>query len=291
MAAPSLPDRDDIATAIAARTGNSAAANSEFYTYLEEVKSDIASVLPGGLHKSLMTTAVSVLTPNDDYIQLPSDLLILPNFEKTIVRILSGTTTGAFQAGSTTTAAKLAADDINDVTLIERLRVLVTSGDAIRGIGTCTGYNVTTDVATLNPALGNGAPADGDDYLIVDTSSPVEPENGPPLGAEQQSMSVGLPKRIFISQQIDESGTVKKVGRLRPAPDSAYGIEIQYSLDITQLDLTSSALANLYQTWRNLWIQGGVWRKLMDDRDSTYVVEREQYTQYLTQFAAREGII
>lgn len=287
MAIPTKPDRDKIIETIAKRSGNPRAPLSEFFDVLEEVKADMGSVLPYGVVKSLEKTKVTVPTISKSSIALPADLALLPEYKMLTVSVLTGSISGVFQAGSTTSVLNLASGETSTLSDVMRNRILVTTGSAVAGIGDCYEYNATTKVATVDPPLGNGAPGASHGYLVVDTISPLELFGAARKQAEKQNMVQATAKRAFISISSD---ALNLIATLRPVPDVVYGIEMIYPVDITQVDLTSAVLTRLYQTWRNLWIQGGLWRRLQEDGDSKYKDEREFYYKLLESFSQRESI-
>jgi hypothetical protein len=285
MAAPTLPDRDALAAEVASRSGDDTAAASEFYDYFEEIKAEISSLLPHGVMKSLMKTKVTVPPINRSHIPLPSDFALMADFGLVNLSMLTGDTTGAFQAGSTTSSLVLASDETTDDSLVIRNRILVTSGGGIGGIGDVYSYNTSTKTALVDPPLNNGAPSAADTYLIVNKSVPIDPFDFSVKSNDQQNLAQGDIKRVYLKMNASGDGFVFVIS---PVPSSLYGLELTYPTDITQIDLTGNLLSRLYQTWRNLWVQGALWRKLQKDNDGGYIPEREHYLQMLQLFSGRE---
>lgn len=234
--------------------------------WMEELKNDILRTSRGRKLKPLFTTSTTVTVNNRSRYACPSDY-----FSDLSVEILDGANKG------TATAGAVGSITLGSSQTCEGHQILVTSGTGVGSMSQCTSFNTTTLVATVSPNFTT-APTNGSTYTIIDTYTPLTMKPSYKL-REITDVSVGLPESFYIigSPSYHEF-------ELDPIPDNGdyvYGMRMSYYANLMTVDLASTLMATLYQRWRDIWLQGIVYKALRELNDNRYPQEKQEYEAIL----------
>lgn len=213
--------------------------------------------------RSLHTTAIQPLTIGLPQYAFPSDYS--SGLEMSFI---TGARYGTAQAGSTTSLTGAASETHAESEVMGREMVIV-GGTGVGGKAYITGYNSTTKVYTLSPALTT-APASDSTYIVVEFSRPVEKRVLSDLQNRISQTPQGEPEEYF---PLGDSAYDKYL--LRPVPyrtDSQPMALLQrYYANLLTVDVDGALMARLYQDWVNLWTKGIIWLSFMDQDDNRQI--------------------
>ncbi len=222
-------------------------------SWMEEIKNDMY-LLEKQL-VSLQTTYVHVTTEGLSKYSLPTDYGI--NMTMTL---LDGSSTGTFQAGSTTASWVL--DSTEDATEADLLgkEILVYASTATpttaKGqLGQVTDYNATTKAAAVSGCTV--APATADSYVIIDNYYELFPFQAWEYDQMSNQKMQGTPNRFSLIGDADDGEfLIYPVPYRSSSSTLPWGIKQRYYADLMRVDLASTLITEIYRRWRNLFIQG-----------------------------------
>jgi hypothetical protein len=278
MAIPSNPTIAEIVTEglkRAGRTSPTATQISDATTHnLREVKADIMLIAP--THPYLQTTAYTVTVKGQSRYSLPPEANIPVS-----LTCLAGPTdwAGTATAGASTTitlAASLSEDELN---LLGKT-ILLTGGTGVSQARTCTGWNNTTKVFTVDLAWVT-TPGVTTTYQIISMSRSLWQSEDAASEYDKRNVPYGLGIPYLSSQYGDEF-------MLYPIPDaSTYGLFFRYYVDLDQLDDAGAIFLNLLREWRSLWIQGIAVKAMQRFDEDRYQGELAVYKLMLDMLSAQ----
>lgn len=194
--------------------------------------------------------------------------------EELEIEVLNGSRYSTAQAGGSTSITLAAADTGTESGTVGRW-ILITSGTGVNEIKQVTDFNSTTKVATVDSAW-SGTPTSSSTYLVVDQEIQLDEIDLSEMGTA--SMSIGRPT-AFAKYN-------RQVLFDRPWDRSTYGIRLRYFMNIHSVDLTDGAgtrIRRIYTNWRDVLIQGLLWKALRSEDDQRYQAE---YTIFKSKTAA-----
>lgn len=279
MAVPTLPSLVSITTEGLKKAGNNTPTASQLTRaqdeWVEEIKNDIWAVVKK--LTSLQTTTIQILTNGKSRYSLPTDYS-----SDIAMEILDGKTRGTAQDGSTTSITLAAADTSTDIIGSE---IVITTGTGLNSISRVTAYNSTTKVATVSPSWT--APASGSEYMIIDTTYPLDSKLISNLRSSGNMTTRGIPCKYYLTGDADDGEY-----ELYPIPyqsDShVMACRITYYADLMELDLAGTLMATLYKKWRNVFTQGVYLKELQNNDDDRVEREMAIYGTWLTNLIMRE---
>lgn len=171
---------------------------------------------------------------------------------------------GTSVAGSTTTITLLGTLNLlgNDAAEIIGKYVLMSSGDGASQYGSITGYNDTTQVATLDrtitsPGTNTGYIVGKERYMIYSSDEPTAITTQ----LRQRSTELGLPRKGWM---IGEKLHLDRI------PDVQLGFLWTYYVDMDRLDETGATLIKLIREYRSVFVQGVAVKVMQRYDDSRY---------------------
>lgn len=213
--------------------------------------------------KNLQQTNIQTLTVGLPEYAYPADFS--SDMEMTF---LTGTRYGTAQAG-TTTSLTGAAGETHEASEVIGRELVIHSGTGSGQKAYITGYNSTTKVYTLSPALTT-APDNTSGYFVAEYSHPITKKHISDLQNRRSQTAQGEPYEFFPE---GDSAYGKYI--LRPVPyrtDSQPMAVLQrYYANLLTLDVDGSLMARLYQDWVNLWTKGIIWLSFMDQDDNRQI--------------------
>jgi len=235
--------------------------------WMEEIKADIWN--RAKRQKFLQARSCQPLTKGLGIYSNPSDFA-----SDMSMQFATGSRWGQLQAGAVGSLTLSSSEYASDTDILGK-EIAITSGSGSGGIAYITNYNSSTKVATISPSL-SVAPTVGDYYVILDYYKPVEEKPGWEIRNLNNPSQTGYPE-VFYPQGDSTNGKFV----LFPVPyrsDSQPLVVIQsYYADLTELDLSGTLMATLYQKWRNLWITGIKYKALEDADDTEKTSARTEY--------------
>lgn len=265
MSAPANPTQAELVSEALAMAGESdptAAVTTRANLWLEEIKNDIWR--KEKKLKSLQKTCYAILQAGQSRYAYPS------SFSSDLsLTILDGQNRGTAQAGTTSSITLQASDTNGDTDLIGK-EVIITSNTGVGSFSQITDYDSSTKVATVTPDFET-APDSTSTYLIKDTETDLEPRPISDFKLYQQGGN-NLPRYFFPLGDEDNGEFI-----LNCPPDKIYGARIRYYANIMTLDTATDHFSNLLLQWRNIWIQGIVYRKFRDANDDR---SNDEFTKY-----------
>ena len=276
MPTPTAPSQTELITEALYMAGESAPSTSTLDRadlWFEEIKNDIWR--KEKTLKSLQRTCYTILQPGQSRYAYPS------SFSSDLsLTILDGSNTGTAQAGSSSSITLAATDANLSADLLGR-EIIVSAGVGVGSFSQITAYNSTTKVATVTPDFET-APDSTSTYLIKDSEYDVESR---PLGDFKQFQLTGNQRpRYFFPIGDEDAGEFI----FNCPPDKVYGVRIRYYSNIMTLDTDSTLFSNLLVRWRNIWMQGIIYRKLRDANDDRSNDEYSKYQRELQSLITRE---
>lgn len=244
--------------------------------WLEEIKCDIWNKSNGGVLKSLHSEQIDITTIGLAKYSMPTDFSA-----RLSITLLNGEHTDTAQAGQNTSITLASDEDIAQDDIIGK-EILITSGIGAGDLPVqCTGYNTTTKVATTTsfPTIPDNTSV----YLIVDKYYEIEKKSIRNINDYNQLTKKSRPLESFFFSNADEG-----YYWLYPVPDAVYGIKQRYYANLLELDLSSTLIGNLYNRWRNVFIQGIIARAV-ESRDN-YNLYYEKLNDLLKREIVDEGI-
>jgi len=273
MAAPTVPTADTLVKEALQKAGFSSPTSAQKTRakdfWLEEIKNDIWSA--ERRLKSLYTTQIAMLTKGRSRYALPTDFWAELN-----LTLLFGSTTGTAQAGADNAITLASAESITGDSLIGK-QILINSGTGAASIAQATAYNESTKVATTTPTWATN-PASGSGYMVVDNYHNLQRSYIWELDKDSQFTRLRRPDSFYMVGDSNEGEFI-----LDAAPDKAYGAQLRHYVDLMEVDLSSTLIATLYQRWRNVWLNGVVWKSRMNEDDSPGIIvaARNEYLSAL----------
>lgn len=277
MASPTAPTLVSLTTEALKRATNStpsATLLTRAADWMEEVKSDIATVFTDV--KSLYKTAYLPTTIGKHRYANPSDFGSQMN-----LTLMYGLHIGSAQGGAVGSITLASDEDISEDFILGKY-VLVTSGTGASSCSQVTAYSTSTKIATVTPNFET-APAASSGYMVVDSYYDLSQEPIWDLDKNLTPTLRGQPTHYLPIGDADDGEFI-----LYPAPDKVYGLQMRYYADLTRLDLASATITTLYRRFRNVWIQGVYVRALEDKSDDRAMNERAKYEYMLQQMKMRE---
>ena len=244
--------------------------------WMQEIANDLH--LTGETYRELESEQVTVTTEGNARYDLPSDFR-----EAMEVTLLDGSDEdrATAQAGTASTITLAANDGASDTAGRISKEILLTGGTGSGQIRTCTGFNTTTKVATVDQDWTT-VPTSTTTYLIVSRYRQLDIHPMP--------MGVGT----FLEQtRRGRPATASMLDRqyhVFPVPDlSTYGLRLRYYMDLTQVDLASTRYLRLIQQWEAIWIAGLVMRIHVNYDDDRYQASRQEYYGLLQALGGQQG--
>lgn len=256
--------------------GESAPSTSELSRaniWFEEIKNDIWR--KEKKLKSLQATCYAIFQPGQSRYAYPS------SFSSDLsLTILDGSITGTAQAGSSSSIT-LASTDTNQSSDLIGREIIVTGGVGVGSFSQITAYNSTTKVATVTPDFAT-APDSTSTYLVKDSEYDVEAK--PLSDFKQYQMTGNQRPRYYFPIGDEDAGEFI----FNTPPDKVYGGRIRYYANIMTVDTDSTLFSNLLMKWRNIWMQGIIYRKFRDANDDRSNDEFSKYRGELQSLITRE---
>lgn len=210
--------------------------------------------------KVLEATAVVLLTENKVTASLPS------NYSRWIRFVLYHGHSGSLQAGSTSSFTLAADEDVTEADAEGRY-IITVSGTGASQYKVVGAYNATTKVGSPDSNF----------------SSTLGVGTGYVIGTKQQELSQGYweDRELNNKPAIPESWS-EYAGEIvfNCPPDSTVvaGL-LDYYVDIDLLDLTSSAMTDIYYRWRNILHWGICYRAWLERGDGRASLAEQKYQQ------------
>lgn len=276
MPAPTNPSQTALIAeglAMAGENDPSAALLTRANYWFEEIKNDIWR--KEKKLKSLQRTCYAVLSAGQSRYSYPS------SFSSDLsLTLLDGQNVGTAQSGTIDTIVLAATDTNADNDLVGR-EILITGGMGAGSFSQIVSYNSSSKEASVVPDFDT-APDSTSTYMIKDTEQPLEQR---PIGDFKFFQAVGLGKPAYYFPIGDED-----YGEfiLSCPPDKAYGARIRYYANIMTLDTDSTLYSTLMLQWRNIWLQGIIYRRLRDANDDRANDEFTKYRGELQSLITRE---
>ena len=265
MPVPSAPTQAALiseALAMAGERNPSSTITTRAGLWFEETKNDIWR--KEKKLKSLQQTCYAIIQKGQARYSFPS------SFSSEIsLTLLDGNRTGTAQAGSTSSITLDASETAGDSDLIGK-EVIITSNTGIGSFGQIISYSSSTKVATVTPSFQT-APDSSSTYMIIDNEYELEQRHIGDFKQFQQSY-LDRPVKYFPLGDEDYGEFI-----LNCPPDKLYGARIRYYVNIMTLDSDSTLYTTLLQQWRNIWLQGIIYRRLRDADDSR---SNDEFTKY-----------
>jgi len=238
--------------------------------WMPEIKDDIFT--DSKKLKSLHSTAILVLTPGLSRYSRPTDFS-----SDLAMQLLTGNITGTAATGTISSITLANATDANVGD-----SVLITSNTAKANMSQITAINATTKVADVSPNF-NTAPDSTSTYRIITKLTPIKQKPLWFLRNHPYDITASDPRWFFpIGDEDDEEF------ELYPIPGTAYGLQLTYYLDLTEIDITSTLMSTLYKRWRNVFVQG-IYSRALDNIDSKKApAQNTKYQRMLSQLRSRE---
>lgn len=264
-AAPSNPTQASLvseALAMAGELDPTDALTTRANLWFEEIKNDIWR--KEKKLKSLQKTCYAIFQTGQSRYSYPA------SFSSDLsLTILDGQNTGTAQAGSVNSIT-LASTDTNSDNGLVGSEIIITGGTGVGSFSQITSYTSSTKVATVTPDFET-APDSTSTYLVKDTETDLEPRPISDFKIYQQ-VGGGLPRYFFPLGDEDNGEFI-----LNCPPGKVYGARIRYYANIMTLDTATDHFSNLLLQWRNIWLQGIVYRKLRDANDDR---SNDEFTKY-----------
>lgn len=264
-AAPTAPTQASLiaeALAMAGESDPDSTLTTRAGLWFEEIKNDIWR--KEKKLKSLQKTCHAILQKGESRYSYPS------SFASDIsITLLDGSRTGTAQAGSVNNITLAAAESAGDSDLIGK-EIIITSGTGIGSLAQILTYSSSTKVATVSPDFQT-APDSSSTYMIIDTEYPLEQR---PISdyAHSHKTYLNMPDKYFPLGDEDYGEFI-----LNCPPDKLYGARIRYYANIMTLDNADTMYSTLMQQWRNIWLQGILYRRLRDANDDR---SNDEFTKY-----------
>lgn len=264
-AAPTVPTQASLISEGLAMAGESdpdSTLTTRAGLWFEEIKNDIWR--KEKKLKSLQKTCYAILQKGESRYSYPS------SFSSDIsITLLDGTRTGTAQAGSTNSITLAASEAAGDSDLIGK-EIIITSGTGIGSFGQIIAYSSSTKVASVTPDFET-APDSTSTYMIIDQEYELEQR---PISDYKQFHSSALqrPDKYFPLGDEDYGEFI-----VNTPPDKLYGARIRYYANIMTLDNADTLYSTLLQQWRNIWLQGIIYRRLRDANDDR---SNDEFTKY-----------
>lgn len=276
MSTPSNPTESELITealAIAGERNPTDALYDRAELWLAEVKNDIWR--KEKKLRSLQKTCYAILQKGQSRYSYPASFA-----SDLSMTILDGNRTGTAQAGTNSTITLDSGESALDSDLIGR-EIIITGSTGVGSFSQIVGYNSSTKVATVTPDFET-APDSTSTYLIVDTEYDVEQR---PLSdyAKFHSSANQRPEKFFPVGDEDYGEFLFSC-----PPDKTYGARLRYYANIMTLDTESTLYSTLLMQWRNIFMQGIVYRKLRDANDDRANDEFSKYRGELQSLINRE---
>lgn len=242
--------------------------------WMREIKNDIFTASKKLM--SLMSEKVVPLTLGRSRYDLPTDFSSLVS-----MTLLSGTTTGTAQAGTTSTLT-LASTDAS-TTDIQGKEIVFTGGTGSNQFSQIYLYVVATKVATFYPAVTTAGSSDTT-YLIVDSYNELREYPVWDYDKQNYPFRREKPSQYFPIGDSDDGEFL-----LVQTPDkSTYAIKIRYYADLTRLDTAGTLMTTLYRRWENVWKAGLFWKALNHLDDAGADQANAEYKQRIQELTMRE---
>ncbi len=265
MPVPTAPTQATLITEALAMAGErnpSSAITTRAGLWFEEIKNDIWR--KEKKLKSLQQTCYAILQKGQARYSFPS------SFSSEIsMTILDGNRTGTAQAGTASSITLAASETAGDADLIGK-EIIVTSNTGIGSFGQIVAYSSSSKLATVVPDFQT-APDSTSTYMIIDNEYELEQRHIGDFKQFQQSF-LDRPRKYFPLGDEDYGEFI-----LNCPPDKLYGARIRYYVNIMTLDNSGTLYATLLQQWRNIWLQGIIYRRLRDADDSR---SNDEFTKY-----------
>jgi hypothetical protein len=275
-AAPSNPTQSELISEALAMSGEydpSSSLITRANLWFEEIKNDIWR--KEKKLKSLQKTCYAVFQSGQSRYSYPS------SFSSDLsLTILDGQNRGTAQGGTVSSITLSSSDPNTDGDLIGR-EILITSGLGVGSFSQITGYNSTTKLADVTPDFDT-APDGTSTYMIKDVEYDLEQRPISDFKMFQQ-VGNGRPGYFFPLGDEDYGEFI-----LNQPPDKVYGARIRYYANIMTLDTSDTLFSNLLLQWRNIWLQGIVYRRLRDANDDRSNDEFVKYRGELQSLINRE---
>ncbi len=279
MAIPTIPTADSLVIEGLRQARIFYPTTTQISTYKTEVMEQLKNTLWQQVKqmKPLMTFSYMVLVPGQSRYSCPTDF----SSDMTMV-VETGLVTGTVVSATSNTLvvpAGVGPLDINQ-TLGKDLAII--SGTAAASVSQVTGVVTNPDNSTTLTVYPDfqGTPDGTSEFMLVDNQWPIEADHIANYD-RYRTAGVDRPRKFFPMGDEDFDEFIFDV-----APDNNYPyvIRMRYYVNIMTLDLSSTLISTLYQTFREYWIKGIKAQALADNDDSTAELafrERDQKLQSL----------
>ncbi len=156
------------------------------------------------------------------------------------------------------------------------------SGASVGSYSQIVSYDSVTKIAAVVPDFDT-IPISGDTYMMVDVEYPVETRPIFDGDARLKLVAPGLPQYLYPIGD-DEAGYFV----FNCPPDLTRGARLRYYADLSQVDSDSTLMSVIYRKWRNIFIKGIKWKKLMDEDDDNADAAGKDYMSQLRVLIYRE---
>lgn len=270
MSAPSNPTLDELVLEALYRAGESdpsvtmiARAKEK---WMEEIKNDIYRKLKK--LKDLQVIAHGVLVKGQSRYSWPSDYT-----SDMVMTLLEGAHSGIAQAGGSAQITLEATEDATEGEILGK-GLLITSGTGIASYSQITAYDESTKVATVTPNFKT-APSVGSGYLIVTNEHEMTQRHISQYNVHFKNY-MDMPTVYFPIGDEDYGEFI-----LNCPPDKVYGIRLVYFTNMMKIDLLSTHMSQLYQKYRNVWIEGLICKHHQEADESRFGDQYQIYNKEL----------